>query len=146
MGRVGIAHRLLPDLGLTVVVWHGEVTADDSAYHLVRLADEPCWPPGSLHLTDMRTVTTVTLPDPELLELMFEGSHWRDEDLKKVVIVSAELLRNTRVQDSAAALGMNADVFGDVANACAHLRIDPIATAALLEELRSEIDDATRTQ
>ena len=143
---MGIAHRLLPDLGLTVVVWHGEVTADDSAHHLVRLADEPCWPPGSLHLTDMRTVRTVTLPDPELLELMFEGSHWRDEDLKKVVIVSAQLLPSARVQDAAVALGMNADVFGDVADACAQLRIDPVAISALLEELRSEIDGATRTQ
>jgi hypothetical protein len=138
---MGIAHRLLPNLGLTIVMWHGAVTAKDSLNHLMRLAEEPCWPPGLLHLTDMRTVTTVTLPDPELLELLFDGSHWRDEDLDKVVIVAAELLRKSTVEDAASALGMNAHVVGDIASACAHLRIDPIPITHTLEELRSEIDD-----
>jgi hypothetical protein len=137
---MSIAHRLLPDVGLTVVVWHEEVTAEESVEHLVRLAEDPCWPPGSLHLTDMRTVTTVTLPDPELLELLFEGSHWRDEDLEKVVIVAAELLRRTIVEDAANALGINARVVGDVASACAHLRIDPVRIAITLDELMSEIE------
>ena len=137
---MGIAHKLVPELGLTVVVWHGDVTVEDSVNHLVRLAEEPHWPPGLLHLTDMRTVTSVTLPDPELLGLLFEGSHWRDEDLEKVVIVAAELLRGTTVKDSAAAFGMNADVVGDVTSACAHLRLDPNPIARLVDELRSEIE------
>lgn len=143
---MGIAHKLVPELGLTVVVWHGDVTADDSVNHLVRLAEEQHWPPGLLHLTDMRTVKTVTLPDPELLELLFDGSHWRDEDLVKVVIVPAEMLRGTTVEDAAAGLGMNADVFGDVANACARLGIDPIPIARMVDALRAEIDDSTHPQ
>jgi hypothetical protein len=143
---MGIAHKLVPELGLTVVVWHGEVTAEDSVNHLVRLAEEPHWPPGLLHLTDMRTVTSVTLPDPELLGLLFEGSHWRDEDLDKVVIVAAELLRGTTVEDAAAELGMSADVFGDVGSACARLGIDPIPIARMVDGLRSEIDESTQLQ
>jgi hypothetical protein len=90
----------------------------------------------------MRTVTTVTLPDPELLELLFEGSHWRDEDLEKVVIIAAELLRKTTMEDAAAALGIDARVVGDVANACAHLRVDPERIARTLDELMSEIKAA----
>jgi hypothetical protein len=141
---MGIAHTVVPDLGLTIVVWHGDVSEDDSINHLVHLAEDPHWPPGLLHLTDMRTVGNVTLPDPELLELLFDGSHWRDEDLEKVVIVAAELLRSTTVEDAAAALGMNATVFGDVASACAHLRIDATPMVGALDELRSEIEERTR--
>src|SRR5215831_6159137 len=132
---MGIAHLLLPDLGLTLVVWHGDVTAADSVDHLLRLAEEPAWPPGLLHLTDMRTVRSVTLPDPELLELLFEGSHWRDEDLEKAVIVSGELSRKTTVSDAASSLGMTATLFTDVESACAHLRIDGARVASLLDEL-----------
>jgi hypothetical protein len=76
--------------------------------------------------------------------LLFDGSHWRDEDLEKVVIVAAELLRSTTVEDAAAALGMNATVFGDVASACAHLRIDATPMVGALDELRSEIEERTR--
>jgi hypothetical protein len=143
---MGIAHTVVPDLGLTIVVWHGDVTEDDSVNHLVHLAEDPQWPPGLLHLTDMRTVGNVTLPDPELLELLFDGSHWRDEDLEKVVIVAAELLRSTTIEDAAAAFGMNATVFGDVASACAHLRIDAKPMVGALDELRSEIEEHTRRQ
>ena len=143
---MGIAHTVVPDLGLTIVVWHGDVTEDDSVNHLVHLAEDPHWPPGLLHLTDMRTVGNVTLPDPELLELLFDGSHWRDEDLEKVVIVAAELLRSTTIEDAAAAFGMNAMVFGDVESACAHLRIDAKSIVGVLDELRSEIEERTRRQ
>jgi hypothetical protein len=141
---MGIAHAVVPDLGLTIVVWHGDVTEDDSVDHLVHLAEDPHWPPGLLHLTDMRTVGKVTLPDPELLELLFDGSHWRDEDLEKVVIVAPELLRGTTVEDAAGTFGMNATVVGDVASACAHLRIDAPPMAGTLDELRSEIEARTR--
>jgi hypothetical protein len=137
---MGIAHKLLPEFGLTVVVWHGEVTARDSLDHLARLAEDPHWPPGLLHLTDMRTATSVALPDPEILELLFEGTHWRDADLRKVVIVTDELLARTTVQDAAASLGMNASIFGDVPSACDLLRIDPETMTALLDKLKSEVD------
>jgi hypothetical protein len=143
---MGIAHKLVPDLGLTVVMWHGHITAEDSIRHLVGLAADPSWPPGLRHITDMRTAKTVTLPDPELLELLFEGSPWRDEDLEKVVIVSGELLRTTTVADAAAALGMNAVVFGDVTSACARLKVDPTTVDDILNQLRSEIEDRTRPQ
>ena len=143
---MAIAHALLPDLGLTIVVWHGDVTPADSVEHLQQLAEERDWPPGLLHLTDMRTVRSVTLPDPELLELLFEGTHWRDEDLVKAVVVAAELLQNTTVQDAAAALGMTAAVFGDVASACAHLRIDAARVESVLEDLRSSVGQTTEVQ
>jgi hypothetical protein len=143
---VGIAHTVVPDLGLTIVVWHGDVTEDDSVNHLLQLAEDPSWPPGLLHLTDMRTVGKVTLPDPELLALLFDGSHWRDEELEKVVIVAAELFRSTTVEDAAAALGMHATIFGDVASACAHLRIDATPVVGALDQLRSEIEQRTRRQ
>jgi hypothetical protein len=143
---MGIAHSLLPDLELTIVVWHGDVTAADSVDHLLRLAEEPDWPPGLLHLTDMRTVEQVTLPDPELLELVFEGSHWRDEDLVKVVIVSPELLQRTTVQDAATAFGMTATVVADVASACAQLGINPARVESVLDELRSRLGQTSPVQ
>ena len=135
---MGILHRVVPDLGLTVVLWYDAITDEESVEHLVRLAADPEWRPGLPHLTDMRTVTSVTLPDPELVELLFEGSHWRDEDFVQVVVVSPALLQTTTVQDNAASLGMNAKPFGDIAAACARLEVDPIRVSATLAELRSE--------
>jgi hypothetical protein len=143
---MAIAHRLIPELGLSIVVWHAEVTADDSVDHLVRLAEEPSWPPGVLHLIDMRTVTSMTMPDPELLELLFEGSPWRYEDLDKVVIVAAESLQQTMVQDAVANFGMNVHLFVDVASACTHLRIDPLLISDTLEKLNYALKDPMRTR
>jgi hypothetical protein len=139
---MGIAYRIYPDIGFTVVVWHGPVSVEDTVDHLVRLAADAQWPPGLRHLTDLRTVTSVALPDPELLDVLFEGSHWRDEDLEKVVVVAAELLQRTTVQDAAASLGMNAKPFGDLDAACAHLGVDAGIVRATIGDLRAEVERA----
>jgi hypothetical protein len=134
---VGIAYRIEPTLGLTVVVWHGRVTVQDSVDHLVQLAADSHWPPGQLHLTDVRTVTSVAFHASELLSLLLDESNLRD--LENVVIVDAALLAGTTVQDAAASLGLTARPFADVAEACAHLRVDPAPVELTLAELREQV-------
>src|SRR5262245_36114256 len=102
-GAVGIAYRIEPTLGLPVVVGHGRVTEQDSVDHLVQLAADAHWPPGRLHLTDVRTVTSVASHASELLRLLLEESTLLD--LENVVIVDAALLSGTTVLDAAASLG-----------------------------------------
>src|SRR5262245_16111173 len=59
---MGIAYRIDRALGFTLVVWHGDVTAQDAKDHLVELAADRQWPPGRLLLTDISSVGRVTLP------------------------------------------------------------------------------------
>ncbi len=134
-----IAERVERDLGLTVTLWDGAVTYDDTVQHLVRLAEHRHFPPGRLHLTDIRTATTVTLPDAELLEILFEDTGLRHQDLTKVVIVPPSSLRRGGVKDEAVKLGFDAAVFADVGRGAAHLGIDPDIVHVILRDLRADI-------
>ena len=137
---MGIAYRIEPTLGLTVVVWHGPVTMKDSVDHLVHLAADTRWPPGPLHLTDVRTVTSYEVHDSELTQLLLEESNLLERE--NVVIVDAAMLADTTVEDAAASLGLTAKPFGDVAEACAHLHVDTARVESTLAELRAEVERA----
>ena len=141
---MGIAYKIEPSLGLTLVVWHGPVTLQDSVDHLVQLAGDTHWPPGRLHLTDARTVTSFELHDSGLLELLLEESNLRD--LENVVIVDAALLTGTTVQDAAASLGLAATPFAGVPEACGHLRVDPAPVDLTLTDLRAQVERAADRQ
>jgi hypothetical protein len=136
---MGIAYRIDHVLGFTLVVWHGDVTAQDAKEHLVQLAADSQWPPGRLLLTDISTVGRVTLPDPELLELLLEGTDLR-ERLEKVVVVPPAFLRGNGIEKAAASLGMKAKPFGDLDAACDHLGVDPASVRTVTDELRREIE------
>ena len=87
---MAIAYRADRELGCTISVWDGVVTGADVRQHLVRLAGDRDWPPrGNLHLSDLTTVTKATVPDPELLELLYEGTNVAT-DLKVAVVVRPE--------------------------------------------------------
>jgi hypothetical protein len=136
---VGIAYRLDRALGFTLVVWHGDVTAQHAKDHLVQLAADREWPPGRLLLTDISTVGRVTLPDPQLLDLLLEGTDLR-EGLEKVVVVPPAFLAGNGIEKAAASLGMRARPFGELEAACEHLDIDATAVQGTIDELRQEIE------
>jgi hypothetical protein len=137
---MGIVYRIDPALDCTVVVWDGDVTADDHVQHLLRLAADPDWPPAR-HLTDLTTVGEVTVPDPKLMDALVEGSPMRDE-IAKVIIVRPGFLRENWTQDSGASEVGVPEVCTNVAAACSYLGVDPTAMRFTLDELRSPLDSA----
>src|SRR5262245_28482817 len=60
-----ILHKAHTALGCTIAVWHGTLTSEDMTQQLMRLADDPEWPPGPHHLVDGTTLEAVAIPDPE---------------------------------------------------------------------------------
>jgi hypothetical protein len=139
MRRVGIVYRIDRELDCTVVVWDGDVTADDHVQHLLRLAADPDWPPAR-HLTDLTTVGEVTLPDPRLMDALVEGSPMRE--IAKVILVRPGFLGDDWIQDSGASVIGVPEVCTDVGAACVYLGVDPVVMRSTLDELRSPIDSA----
>ena len=139
---VGIAERIDRDLGLTIVVWHGPVTPQETVDHLVRLGGNRYWPAGERSLTDMRTATRISLPDPELVDILIE-----DTDLRyvrnKVVLLTPRLFAHARIPDAAADLGMDATPFTDLDVACDYLDVDRTRVARIIDDLRAEIEAAS---
>lgn len=137
---MGIAERVVPELRLTVVVWHGVVTPSDTIEHLVRLAGNRCFPPGDRHITDIRTATNVGLPTAGVLDPLFDDTDLRNDDLEKVVIiVPTRRDAGSGIKDAAADLGLHAMPFTDIEPACTHLGVDAIAVQEIINELRAGI-------
>jgi hypothetical protein len=137
---MGIVYRIDQALDCTIVVWDGDITADDHVQHLVRLAADPDWPPGR-HLTDFTTVGEVMLPDPRLMEALVEGSPMRDE-IVKVIIVRPGFLGEHWIEDSGASVVGVPEVCTNVAAACVYLGVDPTVMQSALDELRSPLDSS----
>ena len=132
---MSILYRADRALGCTIAIWDGDITGEDARKHLVRLASDPNWPPGSLHLADLTTTSTVAIPDPELVELLFEGSNLAKE-LSIAVVVRSEFLGDSDARYDTSMGAMNAATFTDLDAACAYLNLDSRDVAAVIEELR----------
>jgi hypothetical protein len=135
----GIGYRVDLALELTVVVWDGDVSASEANAHLIRLAEDRCWPPGRLHLLDLTTAGSVAVHDTELVRLLVEARPRfgmaivaRDDDM------SAE-------QFATAARQVRADVtvHESIRSACAWLEVDPVATQHMVDAIRDELSHAT---
>jgi hypothetical protein len=122
-------------LGCTIAIWDGVITGEDARKHLVRLASDPDWPPGWRHLADLTTTRRVTVPDPELLELLIEGSNL-GKDFRIAVLVRPDFLGDTDARYDMSMGAMNAAPFTDLDAACEYLDLDAHAVAAAIEQLR----------
>src|SRR5690242_3933493 len=120
---MGIVFRADPSLRCTVSVWDGDIVEDDVREHIVRLAADPDWPPGPLHLTDMTTIGSATIPDRDLLALLYEGTSLPDE-LKVAVIVRPEAIEQFGLKFETATQEMRAATFVDFYDACQHLAVN----------------------
>ena len=138
---MGIAYRIDKNLGCTVVVWDGSITAEQHTEHVQRLAADMDWPPGT-HLTDLTTVTDVTLPDPSLVELLIEGTGMR-ELVEKAIVVRPEFLRGSCIERSGQSRGGVPMPFSDLDRACEHLNLDKVSVRTTIDELREELAATT---
>ena len=71
---MSIRYRADRALGCTIAIWDGDITADDARQHLVRLAGDPDWPPGALHLADLTTIGNIIVPDAERISCKAKAS------------------------------------------------------------------------
>ena len=136
--RMGIVHRAEPLVGCTFGVWDGEVTADEVREHLVRLAGDRDWPAGHGHLTDLTTLARAPVPDPEVLDALYEGTSLGD-DLKVAVVVPAGFPSDTDLSYTTATEVLAARSFSDLEPACAFLGVDVARARVVLDELRQEL-------
>jgi hypothetical protein len=135
---MGIGYRADRALGCTIAVWDGDISAADARNHLVRLARDPDWPPGSCHLTDLRTIRAIVMPDPELVELLLEGSNLV-KNMRIAVIVPAEFPARSEERYETSMNQMQAATFTDLDAACEYLGRDSTDVASVLEQVRQEL-------
>lgn len=122
-------------LGCTIAVWDGDITGDDALQHVFRIAEDRDWPPGSLHLADLTTVGTVSIPDPELVELLFEGTTLA-ADIRIAVIVRPDFVSAADARYETSMGTMHATTFTELDAACVYLGLDSRDVAAVIEALR----------
>ena len=136
-----IAHMAIAEQRCTFEVWDGDIDEGEVRAHLLRLAEDPEWPPGALNLVDLSTMGDVTVPDPELVELLREGTILETE-LKTALVVSPEIIGTNRPQYDEAARATGVTVFTDSHTASEHLGIPPEITQKVLELLRQALSNS----
>ncbi len=132
-----IAHESVPSFGCTFEVWDGDIDEEEVRAHILRLAADPEWPPGALNLVDLSTARNISIPDPQLVALLREGTILETE--LKTALVVPELLDAdaTPYEESAHATGVT--TFRDLPSASAHLGIPPDASRGLIDHLRQSL-------
>jgi hypothetical protein len=135
---MGIAHKAVGLHSCTFEVWDGDIDEEEVRAHLLRLAEDPDWPPGALNLADLTTMGDVSIPDPELVALLQEGTILETE-LRTALVVRPEFMEaNARqYEDVARATGVTA--FTDLRSASEHLGIPPQISLSLMEALRHSL-------
>jgi hypothetical protein len=135
---MGIAHRAVRAHNCTFEVWDGDIDEAEVRAHLMRLAEDPEWPPGQLNLADLSTMRKVSIPDPELVALLREGTLLETELRTALVVRPAVVAANVpQYEEAARATGVTA--FTDVRSASEHLGIPHATTLRYLESLRQSL-------
>jgi hypothetical protein len=132
---MGIAHRAEPSVGCTFDVWDGVVSAEDVREHLVRLAGDRDWPAGRGHLTDLTSLATAPVPEPDVLDALYDGTGLGN-DLKVAVIVPAAFPPDIDLRYTTLTEELVARSFIDLGLACAYLGVDEAKARGILDELR----------
>lgn len=135
-----IGYRIYKTLGLTLVVWDGDISGDEAEDQIRTLRSDPDWPPGPLHLLDTTTVTSAPLvANTKLVEMLNEIAE--SKLIRFAVVASGDSSAEaTKFQAAATAVGVSqVIVFNDISAACSWLGIDLPATRTTLADLRREL-------
>jgi hypothetical protein len=135
---MGIVHIAIASHSCTFEVWDGDIDEAEVMAHLLRLAEDTDWPPGLLNLVDLTTVGSISVPDPELVALLREGTVL-ERGLKTALVVPPGFLDGNAPQydESARATGVTA--FADTLSASRYLGIPPEASLSIIERLRQSL-------
>ena len=132
---MGISHISVHGHRCTFEVWDGDIDEGEVRAHLFRLAEDGDWPPGVFNLVDLTTVGTISIPDPELVAVLREGTVLENE-LRTALVVRPEFVgpNGPRYDEAADATGVT--VFTDLGSACEHLGVPLDAAVSIMESLR----------
>ena len=133
-----IVYRADRALGCTVVVWDGDLTGRDMQRQLRRLSSDPDWPAGPRHLVDGTTLGIVTMPEPDLLELLYTGTNLVGK-IRVAAIVRPEFVDAAGVPYKAVTHEFHVATFSDVDAASEYLDLDSAAVQAVIDELRQQL-------
>ena len=136
---MAIAYRIYKTLGLTLVVWDGNVTGDEAEDQVRTLREDPDWPPGPLHLLDVTSVTEPPIvANTKLVEMLAELAD--AHQIRFALVATGASDEGARFQNAATAAGVSrVIVFSDLAPACSWLEIDLSATTSILDTLRRQL-------
>ena len=132
---MGIVHIAVASHSCTFEVWDGDIDEEEVQAHLFRLAEDVGWPPGLLNLVDLSTVGSISVPDPELVALLREGTVLENE-LKTTLVVRPEFVDANAPRYTEAARATGVTAFTDIPSASRHLGIPPQASLSIIERLR----------
>ena len=133
-----IIHAADTALGCTIAVWDGDLTSEDMQQQLIRLASDPAWPPGPHHLVDATTLGTVIIPDPELLELLYEGTNLVQE-MRIAIVLRPEFIEAATARYRTTTAAFDAAPFTDLDSACAYLGLNAAAVQSASTQLRQQL-------
>jgi hypothetical protein len=134
-----IGYRIDEAQGLTIGVWHGDLTATEIVDATEKLFADPGWPPlGRKHLTDLTTVRT--MPDLEALANVHKATG-RASGIRLAVVASEHFDEARKYEHAVATAGLAVIVFTQVPSACAWLGVDYTASQTAIRELRRELRD-----
>jgi hypothetical protein len=132
-----IGYRIEASQGLTIGVWHGDLTSEDIADATRRLFADPDWPPpGRKHLTDLTTVRTT--PDLEQLAEIHKASGLT-AGIRLAVVATDHFDEARKYEHAVASAGLDVMVFTQVPSACAWLGIEYAPAQRVIGDLRAEL-------
>ena len=135
---MGIVHLAVASHSCTFEVWDGDIDEAEVRAHLFRLAEDEIWPPGLLNLVDLSTVGNISIPDPELVALLREGTILENE-LRTALVVRREFVGEDAPEYDEAARVTGVAAFSDVRTASEHLGIPLKASLSIMERLRQSL-------
>lgn len=121
-----IMYSIDVDLGLTLVRWHGMVTAEEFLAHTHKLSTDSHWPPSKyLHLADLRTATLHESVNQDILLKIAEmySVHPKVRSFKVGIVVTAEAFYKAEAFQRLVQTYMSVIVFFSLSTACDWLNI-----------------------
>ncbi len=137
---MSIGYRPVPSLGGIIEVWAGDVSRDEHVQHIVGLAADAAWPPERFYLADLTAVGDVEVPDPQIVDLLMEGTHVRDR-VEKVSIIRPEW--GAEMEKHGREVGAASKAFTDLDEACALLGVPCAVVRATIAEIRIDLASAS---
>lgn len=139
---MGMAYRIDKEIGATLVVWSGVVTADEFLAHVRRLSADPDWPPpGRLHLADLRMASLDASLDESTIEKAANlyAQHRQKIENMKVAVVAGEAFKQAVVFERVLERhGATVIVFNFLDTARKWLNIGEEDVERTLEQLRAQ--------
>jgi hypothetical protein len=142
---MAIAYRLDHTLGLTVTVFDGRVTGDEWRSTVREIFADPCWPPGRLNLTDLRTADASRLTGADRAEIFAINARHADKlvGMKSAAIGGTNFEAARRFEQDDHTSGLRLIAFDDLGPACTWLGVEVDNVRSMIEQLRRQLREPT---